>query len=209
MGTIGTAESLESQEAPEPSKPKGGKEMDIQIDITDTVLETPRLILRPWRESDLEDFFAYASVEGVGEMAGWKHHESIEVSRAILGDFMSHKNVFALAHRESGRVIGSLGLHPSWANEDEAYRHLKVKEIGYVLSGDYWGQGLMPEAVKAVIGFCFDTCGLDALTVGHFSVNGQSRRVIEKCGFRFVKESRYHAKQLDRDFNDMKYILIR
>ena len=52
---------------------------------------------------DLEDFFAYASVEGVGEMAGWKHHESIEVSRAILGDFMSHKNVFALAHRESGR----------------------------------------------------------------------------------------------------------
>ena len=126
--------------------------MDIQIDITDTVLETPRLILRPWRESDLEDFFAYASVEGVGEMAGWKHHESIEVSRAILGDFMSHKNVFALAHRESGRVIGSLGLHPSWANEDEAYRHLKVKEIGYVLSRDYWGQGLMPEAVKAVIG---------------------------------------------------------
>ena len=147
-------------------------EMDIQIDITDTVLETRRLILRPWEESDLEDFYAYASVEGVGEMAGWRHHESIEVSRSILEDFMSHKNVFALVHRESGRAIGSLGLHPSWANEDEAYRDLKVKEIGYVLSREYWGQGLMPEAVRAVIGFCFDICGLDALTVGHFSVSG-------------------------------------
>ena len=184
-------------------------EMDIQIDITDTVLETRRLILRPWEESDLEDFYAYASVEGVGEMAGWRHHESIEVSRSILEDFMSHKNVFALVHRESGRAIGSLGLHPSWANEDEAYRDLKVKEIGYVLSREYWGQGLMPEAVRAVIGFCFDTCRLDALTVGHFSVNGQSKRVIEKCGFQFVKESRYHAKQLGKDFDDMKYILLR
>ncbi len=184
-------------------------EMDIQIDITDTVLETRRLILRPWEESDLEDFYAYASVEGVGEMAGWRHHESIEVSRSILEDFMSHKNVFALVHRESGRAIGSLGLHPSWANEDEAYRDLKVKEIGYVLSREYWGQGLMPEAVRAVIGFCFDTCGLDALTVGHFSVNGQSKRVIEKCGFQFVRESRYHAKQLGKDFDDMRYILLR
>ncbi len=184
-------------------------EMDIQIDITDTVLETRRLILRPWEESDLEDFYAYASVEGVGEMAGWRHHESIEVSRSILEDFMSHKNVFALVHRESGRAIGSLGLHPSWANEDEAYRDLKMKEIGYVLSREYWGQGLMPEAVRAVIGFCFDTCGLDALTVGHFSVNGQSKRVIEKCGFQFVKESRYHAKQLGKDFDDMRYILLR
>ncbi|WP_251209992.1 GNAT family N-acetyltransferase [Acetatifactor aquisgranensis] len=183
--------------------------MDIQIDITDTVLETRRLILRPWEESDLEDFYAYASVEGVGEMAGWRHHESIEVSRSILEDFMSHKNVFALVHRESGRAIGSLGLHPSWANEDEAYRDLKMKEIGYVLSREYWGQGLMPEAVRAVIGFCFDTCGLDALTVGHFSVNGQSKRVIEKCGFQFVKESRYHAKQLGKDFDDMRYILLR
>ena len=184
-------------------------EMDIQIDITDTVLETRRLILRPWEESDLEDFYAYASVEGVGEMAGWRHHESIEVSRSILEDFMSHKNVFALVHRESGRAIGSLGLHPSWANEDEAYRDLKMKEIGYVLSREYWGQGLMPEAVRAVIGFCFDTCGLDALTVGHFSVNGQSKRVVEKCGFQFVRESRYHAKQLGKDFDDMRYILLR
>ena len=162
--------------------------MDIQIDVTGTMLETPRLILRPWRESDLKDFFAYASVEGVGERAGWRHHESIEVSRAILEDFMSHKNVFALEHRESGKAIGSLGLHTSWANGEEAYRHLKVKEIGYVLSRDYWGCGLMPEAVNEVIRYLFEEIGLDVIFCSYYVWNKQSARVQEKCGFRFCKQ---------------------
>lgn len=47
--------------------------MDIEIDITDQLIETDRLILRAWKEDDLQDFFEYASIEGVGEMAGWRH----------------------------------------------------------------------------------------------------------------------------------------
>ena len=58
--------------------------MDIVVDLSNTVLETERLILRPWQENDLEDFYEYACVEGAGEMAGWKHHESIEVSKKFL-----------------------------------------------------------------------------------------------------------------------------
>ena len=54
--------------------------MDIQIEITDTILKTERLILRSWREEDVHDFYEYASGEGVGEMAGWRHHESLETS---------------------------------------------------------------------------------------------------------------------------------
>ncbi|MBO4535015.1 MAG: GNAT family N-acetyltransferase, partial [Clostridia bacterium] len=54
---------------------------------------------------------------------------------------------------------------------------------GYVLSRDYWGQGLMPEAVEAVIDYLFGTLGYDFVTCGHFEWNAQSRRVIEKCGF--------------------------
>ena len=49
-----------------------------QIDIGGVVLKTPRLVLRPWRMSDLADFYAYASVDGVGQMAGWKPHENRE-----------------------------------------------------------------------------------------------------------------------------------
>lgn len=183
--------------------------MDIKIDISDIIIETDRLILRPWKETDVYDLYEYASVEGVGEMAGWKHHESIEVSRAILQAFIIEKNVFAIVHKNDNKVIGSLGLHRSWADYEDEYSHLKVKEIGFVLSKAYWGRGLMPEAVNAVIGFCFEKLGLDALTVSHFTFNYQSRRVIEKCGFSFVKKGQYHAKQLQRTFEDMKCILLK
>lgn len=183
--------------------------MDIKIDITNTIIETDRLILRAWQETDVDDFYEYASVEGVGEMAGWKHHASIDVSMKILQNFISEKNVFAIVYKENNKVIGSLGLHKSWANEDNLYTELKIKEIGYVLSKAYWGMGLMPEAVLAVIKFCFDKCELDALTIGHFSTNIQSKRVIEKCGFRFVKHSEYYSKQLQSTYEDMKYILLK
>ena len=67
----------------------------------------------------------------------------------------------------------------------------------------------MPEAVTAVIHFCFEQLGLDALTVGHFTENGQSKRVIEKCGFTYVKNGELYAKLLDNTFEDMNYILLR
>lgn len=188
---------------------ESGNIMDIQIDISNIVIETERLILKAFTEADLQDFYAYASIPGVGEMAGWPHHESIETSERILHSFIEEKEVFAVHHKFDRKVIGSLGLHKSWANEDETYKDLKVKEIGYVLSKDYWGKGLMPEAVNAVIDYGFDILGLDAFTCGHFSENSQSRRVIEKCGFRFTKQSEFYAKQLQRSIEDMKYILLR
>jgi len=183
--------------------------MDIPIDVSTAVLKTERLILRAFAESDLADLYAYASVPGVGEMAGWPHHESIGASERILRSFIEEKEVFALYHKADRRVIGSLGLHKSWANEDDAYKGLKVKEIGYVLAKSYWGQGLIPEAVSAVIKYGFNTLGLEAFTCGHFSENSQSRRVIEKTGFQFVRQSEYYAKQLQRSFEDMKYILFK
>jgi len=183
--------------------------MDIKIDLTNIVIETNRLILRYWEESDLSDFYTYASVDGVGEMAGWRHHESIEDSVGILRHFINEKDVFAIVHKVDKKVIGSLGLHYSWANDEAEYKDLKTKEIGYVLSKDYWGQGLIPEAVMAVIDYCFKQLDVDALTCGHFSTNNQSRRVIEKSGFIFMKHSEFYAKQLQRSIDDLKYILLR
>jgi len=183
--------------------------MDVTVDITDTILQTGRLILRPWKEQDLLDFYEYASVPGVGEMAGWARHGSYNESRKVMQIFMDGKNVFAIVHRDDDKVIGSLGLHRSWANDEDNFDDLRVIDIGYVLAKNYWGRGLMPEAVNAVIDFCFSKLDIQAVTCGHFRNNEQSRRVIEKCGFVFFKESEYYAKQLDKTFEDMKYILIR
>ena len=60
----------------------------------------------------------------------------------------------------------------------------KGREIGYVLSRDYWGMGIMPEAVNAVINYLFNDLGLDFLTCGYYDFNRQSKRVQEKCGFK-------------------------
>ena len=166
--------------------------MNAPIDVTDIRIETPRLILRSLRESDLADLYEYASVPDVGEMAGWKHHQSIEESKTILDMFIRGKKTLALEWKESGKVIGSLGLEE--LNPDPVEGERYGREIGYVLSKDYWGQGLMPEAVQAVIDYCFHVLHLDYLTCGHFTRNDRSRRVIEKNGFTFFGESLYETR---------------
>lgn len=166
--------------------------MNASIDVTNIRIETERLILRPWRETDLEDFFEYASVPGVGEMAGWKHHGSIEETKTILGFFIRDKKTFALELKENGKVIGSLGLEE--LDPDPVEGEKQGREIGYVLSKDYWGRGLMPEAVRAVIAYCFGVLGYDYLTCGHFARNDRSRRVVEKSGFSYFGESKYETR---------------
>ena len=180
--------------------------MNAPIDITGVTLKTERLVLRPWRETDLEDFNAYARVDGVGQMAGWMPHRSVEESKEILDMFIREKKTFALEYE--GTAIGSLGIetyaesrYPELALADK-----RGREIGYVLSKDYWGRGLMPEAVRAVIRYLFEDVGLDFLMVGHFTRNQRSRRVIEKCGFTYVKTIPFET-QYGRTEDSMEYIL--
>ena len=155
--------------------------MNFDIDISGVVLHTERLVLRPWKMDDLEDFYEYAKVDGVGQMAGWSPHKDIEESRAILTRFVVHKRTFAIEC--NGKVIGSVGIE--FYNEEHLpeFKAMKGREIGYVLSKDYWGQGLMTEAVKAVIRYLFEDAGLDIIFCGHFLRNNRSARVQEKCGF--------------------------
>ena len=166
--------------------------MNKPIDITGVVLATPRLILRPWQESDLEDLYEYARVEGVGQMAGWIPHRSREESRQILTGFIEKKKVFALEHQ--GKVIGSLGVEKYREDHYPELNALQGREIGYVLSRDYWGRGLMPEAVQAVMDWLFHEIALDFIIIGHFDWNHQSRRVIEKCGFQYIKATEFETR---------------
>lgn len=183
--------------------------MDLEISVLGIEIETKRLLLRPIRITDVDEFYAFASVEGVGEAAGWPHHKSKKESFDILSMLVSDNNIFAMVYKDNGKVIGTIGFHKSWANEEEEFLSLKSKELGYVLSMDYWGRGLMVEAVNAVIDYFFNKTELEAITVAHFIGNDRSKRVIEKCGFKFYKESTYFAYQLDKEFADRRYILLK
>jgi len=176
------------------------------IDITNSILKTERLTLRPWKESDLNDLFEYASVDGVGQMAGWNPHRNIKETKKILDSFIKHKKTFALEH--NGKVIGSLGIEEYSEENYPELDMLQGREIGYVLSKEYWGQGLMPEAVNAVIDMLFDKEGLDFIIVGHFDWNKRSRRVIEKCGFQYIKTTSYETRYNTIE-KSIEYILYR
>ena len=178
--------------------------MNKRIDITNVVLTTERLTLRPWRESDLADLYEYASVDGVGQMAGWNPHRNVEESRMILGSFIKHKKTFAMEYQ--GKVIGSLGIEQYCEENYPELDALQGREIGYVLSKPYWGQGLMPEVVQAVINWLFRVEGLDFIICGHFERNDRSRRVVEKCGFRYIKTTKFETRY-DTVENSMEYIL--
>ena len=174
--------------------------MNANFEIGELVIETERLILRPFKQSDLRDFNEYASVPGVGEMAGWKHHETIEKTQEILDMFIKEDKTFAIVFKKNNKVIGSLGVE-KYGLDDKLteFNSYYGREIGYVLSKDYWGKGIMPEAVGAVIKYLFNDLNLDFLTCGYYDFNNQSKRVQEKCGFKpyrkLVMDTRLGTKE--------------
>ena len=159
--------------------------MNAAFETNGLFIETERLLLRPFEQADLYEFHEYASVEDVGEMAGWKHHETVEQTQEILDRFIEEKKTFAIVLKENNKVIGSLGVEKYGMEEAlTEFDNYKGREIGYVLSKDYWGRGIMPEAVRAVIDYLFNDLDLDFLICGYYDFNKQSKKVQEKCGFK-------------------------
>lgn len=142
------------------------------------MLKTERLVLRPWRESDAEDLYKYASDPDVGPAAGWPVHTSIENSREIIATVLSAPDVFAVCLKEDGRAIGSIGFHRNdLAEQSDEY------ELGYWIGKPFWGQGMIPEAAREVLRYAFVELGMARIWCGHYEGNLRSRRVMEKLGF--------------------------
>lgn len=151
-------------------------------------LETKRLILRDWSLEDKNDLFEYAQNPIVGPSAGWKPHVSIDESIKIIKMFQKNKDVYAIELKDTGKVIGSIGIHKRYP--DTSMLDIEQREIGYVLNPRYWGKGYVPEAVERAKSYCFEELDIEILWCGHFQNNNQSKRVIEKGGFeyKFTKE---------------------
>lgn len=180
--------------------------MDVEISVSGMRVASDRLLLRPLGMEDLQDFYAWCSVPGVGEMVGWPHHQSREQSRQILESLTAGDNVLALWHKADERMIGTIGFHPSWAADDERFRHLPSLQFGYALDRDYWGRSLMPEAVRAAMDWAAENYPVRLFTCNHFTDNARSRRVIEKCGFTYDSTVVFYAAGLGRNCETMRYI---
>lgn len=170
---------------------------------------TTRLVLRPLRESDVEDLWPSISDPTFPLMMNWAAHTSRQetidfVRRQAAALEKGESVIFTLEHE--GRASGLIGLDGiQW---QLLARRVDRAELGYWLAQRLWGQGLMTEAAQAVVRFGFETLGLHKLTVGCFVENVGSRRVIEKCGFRLVGKHEQDSFRQGRWWDLLRYELL-
>ena len=147
-------------------------------------IETARLILRTPTPADVDDFMEFRNTEFV-----LRYNAMNPTTRErVLAQFSQAEDseTLLMELKETGKVIGSLGVEEYGLEQAlTEFTDYKGREIGYVLSKDYWGRGLMPEAVSAVTDYLFRVLDLDFLTCGYYDFNSQSKRVQEKCGFKY------------------------
>lgn len=161
-----------------------------------TVLETPRLRLREYRESDAESFYQLNSDPAVMRFTGDELIGSIEEARAILrehpiADYATHGfGRWACLLRETEEVIGFAGLKflPETGEID----------LGYRLLAAHWGKGLATEACRAIVEYGFTTLGLEKITALVRPENEASVRVLAKCGFTFRGMVEYRGRNAAR-----------
>lgn len=159
----------------------------------DAPIETERLLLRPFRESDAEAFFECCQNPNIGNNAGWKPHGSLEESQEILRSvFISQSGIWAITLKEDGRLIGSVGIIPDPKRENP-----QARMLGYWLDESHWGKGYMTEAVQSVLDYGFNTLQLSLITANCYPHNERSQQVLKRHGF--IYEGTLHQAELTYD----------
>ncbi len=158
------------------------------------VLETSRLYLRKMTKKDSADMYEYSKLEEVTRYLLWDPHESETYtykylsylqSRYRSGDFYD----WAVVWKQNNKMIGTCGFTSFHLESNSA-------EVGYVLNPDYWGCGIAPEAVNAVLEFGFINLNLHRIEARYMVDNTRSRSVMEKVGMTYegVKREALHVK---------------
>ena len=145
-------------------------------------LTTDRLILRRWKESDAADMFELCKDPDIGPITGWPPHKNVEESKNIINNVLQGKEAYAICLRGTAAPIGCIELRLPVTDlahdEDEC-------ELGFWLGKPYWGQGIMPEAAKALIRHGFEDLGMTKIWAGYYDGNEKSKRCQEKIGFKY------------------------
>ncbi len=146
-------------------------------------LETERLFLRSWQDSDAEDLYLCASHPDVGPSAGWPVHTSVENSLEIIRTVFAEKEVYAVCLKADNRAVGCVAITIGAKSTLDLPE--TEGEIGYWIGVPFWGKGLIPEAVRELIRHGFEDLHLEKLWCVYFDGNNKSKRVQEKCGFTY------------------------
>lgn len=164
------------------------------------VILTARLILRPYTPSDAEEAYTnWLSDPVVAYMAGWSPLTDLDSVRAYMAALTAaYESPTALRWGVTfeGALIGDISV-TKWNERHESC------ELGYALSQNWWGQGLMPEALRAVTRYLFDTVGFHRIALRRHADNARSGRVMEKAGYRLEGCQKDARKNADGTFTDL------
>jgi len=135
--------------------------------------------LRPWRLDDAESLARHANNRKIWLTVRdlFPHPYTVQDAREFLQRAMSEQPELKFCVDIKGAAVGGVGVHPG----HDVHRHTAT--IGYWLGEEFWGRGIMTEAVAAVTDFCFPNYALRRISAEVFSTNPASARVLEKVGF--------------------------
>jgi RimJ/RimL family protein N-acetyltransferase len=153
------------------------------------MIETPRLVLRPFALDDLDAFASMNADAEVMRYIGAGKPQSREQTGARLLAFIEHQKehgfgLWAAVDKASGDVAGFCGL--------QFLDHTPEVEVGYRLAKRFWGMGLASEAARTSLRYGFEELGLDRIVAVVRPENAASQRVVEKIGLRYVRDARFY-----------------
>lgn len=151
--------------------------------MTDRIIKTERLILRPLTVSDAEDAFEWQSDPEVNRYMVYPLYTDIEKTREWIAGLGPDENEFGFALKSTGKVIGAGGI--KYVKAEDAW------ELGYNLNRAYWGMGYATEASRALIRWAYEVGGARDFIACHATANAASGNVIKKCGFTLVRHGQY------------------
>lgn len=171
-------------------------------------IETRRLVLRRYQIEDAEDVFSnWASDPEVTRYLTWPTHENISITRTVINSWIpcyedgGYFN-WIIEWKETGKAIGSIAV----VKLDEG---TEAADIGYCLSREFWGRGIMPEALRAVMDYLFDIIGINRIAAYHDAKNPKSGRVMEKAGMKRDGILRAHGRNNQGICDEVWYSALR
>ena len=164
-------------------------------------IETMRLILRKFQLEDAEDmFYHWASDPEVCKFLLWGPHKDVETSRRRIQQWVSNYErnntyVWAIVLKGKNIAIGSISVEIS--NDSSL-----SCEVGYCIGKAYWSQGIMTEALRAMLHYLFYEIGYQRIQAKHDVLNVASGKVMQKAGMHFVKFEYHVGMRRDGSYYD-------
>ena len=162
-------------------------------------LETERLILRDWKETDLNDIFICLSNPRVTIPEGSSPCESIEDCKCVLDYLILVKNNYAIELKENASVIGGIGL-----NEDTK-GNPNARNLGFYLAEEYWNKGIMTQALTTVIANAKEVT--EVLSASHNN-NPKTDHILTNLGFKQVDVIKNVKRKVDVEYHDEPYYIL-